>query len=311
MTDIRARLPRRAVLGAALGGLALAAMTPQIGAAAPLETAEVRAIAFEGRTPVVAEDGLWRAQNQMTSWKPVSTEFGDVTALAAHPDDNGRIFAGTRSGGVLVSEDGGASWAESGGSGLPGAPVTALAIAAGDPRRLYVAIEGDGLWTSADAGESWEFAMDRPFIDGAERDLLTLTSVNAETGMGGIWIYAGTKAGLTRLPDCFCRWQDVQPGNAMDALVAGVAVPEAKPLPKGEPVLSLAVPPKNGSIIYAALPSGTWKSSDAGVNWTRVDQSPARLVAVNPEASDHVVAITEAGVLTSRDGGMSWTAPGA
>ena len=309
MTDIRARLPRRAMLGAALGGLALAASMPQVGAAAPLESAEVQAIAFEGPTPVVAEDGLWRAQDQVTSWKPVSTEFGDVTALAAHPQ-GGRIFAGTRSGGVLVSEDGGASWAESG-SGLPGAPVTALAIAAGDPRRLYVAIEGDGLWTSADAGESWEFAMDRPFIDGAERDLLTLASVNAETGMGGIWIYAGTEAGLTRLPDCFCRWQDVQPGNAMDALVAGEAVPEAKPLPGGEPVLSLAVAPEDGSVIYAALPSGTWKSSDAGVNWTRVDQSSAHLVAVNPRAPAHVVAITEAGILTSRDGGMTWAAPGA
>lgn len=310
MTDTRARLPRRAVLGAALGGLALAAMMPQIGSAAPLELADVQAIGFEGSTPVVAEDGFWRAQDQMASWKPVSTEFGDVTALAAHPEGNGQIFAGTRSGRVLVSDDGGAGWMESG-SGLPGAPVTALAIAAADPRRLYVAIEGDGLWTSADAGESWEFAMDRPFIDGSERDLLTLASVNAETGMGGIWIYAGTEAGLTRLPDCFCRWQEVQPGNAMDALVAGETVAEARSLPVGEPVRSLAVAPGDGAVIYAALPSGTWKSNDAGVNWARVDQSPARLVAVNPEASDHVVAITEAGVLTSRDGGMSWTAPGA
>ena len=141
MADIRARLPRRAVLGAALGGLALAAMMPQIGAAAPLEHTDVRAIAFDGRAPMVAEDGLWRAQDQMASWKPVSTETGDVTALATHPEGGGRIFAGTRSGDVLISDDGGASWEESG-PGLPGAPVTALAIAASDPRRLYVAIEG-------------------------------------------------------------------------------------------------------------------------------------------------------------------------
>ena len=59
--------------------------------------------------------------------------------------------------------------------------------------------------------------MDRPYEDGAERDLLTLASVNAETGMGGIWIYAGTERGLTRLPDCLCRWQEVQPGDAMAA----------------------------------------------------------------------------------------------
>jgi photosystem II stability/assembly factor-like uncharacterized protein len=84
-----------------------------------------------------------------------------------------------------------------------------------------------------------------------------------------------------------------------------------KPLPEGEPVLSLAVAPQDGSVIYAALPSGTWKSTDAGVKWARMDQSPARLVAVNSAIPAHVVAITEAGVLTSRDGGMTWTAPGA
>ncbi|MDV4146746.1 hypothetical protein [Shimia sp. FJ5] len=58
--------------------------------------------------------------------------------------------------------------------------------------------------------------MDRPWLDDAERDPLALASVELETGMGGIWIYAGTEVGLARVPDCFCRWQDVQPGNAMD-----------------------------------------------------------------------------------------------
>ena len=52
--------------------------------------------------------------------------------------------------------------------------------------------------------------MDRPWLDDAERELLSLASVELETGMGGIWIYAGTEVGLTRVPDCFCRWQDVQ-----------------------------------------------------------------------------------------------------
>ena len=195
----------------------------------------------------------------------------------------------------------------------PGGPVKALAIAAEDPEAVYAAVQGDGLWASKDAGQSWQLAMDRPFEDGAERDLLTLASVNAETGMGGIWIYAGTEAGLARVPDCFCRWQDVQPGSAMDAFVAGETPPPSRPLPGGggEAVRSLAAAPRDGSPIYAGLTSGLWKSTDAGVNWARVHGAPTRLVAVNPGDPDHVVAVTDAGILTSRDGGLTWTAPGA
>lgn len=86
--------------------------------------------------------------------------------------------------------------------------------------------------------------MDRPWLDDAEREPLALASVELETGMGGIWIYAGTEVGLARVPDCFCRWQDVQPGNAMDALVAGEAPPSEAPLPGGQPILSLASAPR-------------------------------------------------------------------
>ncbi|MDP2739607.1 MAG: hypothetical protein Q8O82_13135 [Pseudorhodobacter sp.] len=90
----------------------------------------------------------------------------------------------------------------------------------------------DGLWRSADAGATWAFAMDRPWIAEAEREVLALASVNLASGMGGIWIYAGTGRGLTRVPDCFCRWQDVVAGDAMDALVADNA-----PVPVGrEPI---------------------------------------------------------------------------
>lgn len=306
MTYIGARQCRRAVLGLAVGGLALAALAPRIGVAAPYQPVEVQAITFDGGTPLIAGDGLWRLQTR--GWEPVAPDIGQVTALAVH--QGGRLFAGTASGDVLLSEDGGANWAETG-KGLPGAPVTALAIAATDPQRIYAAIEGDGLWTSPDSGESWEFAMDRPFIDGAERELLTLASVNAQTGMGGIWIYAGTEAGLTRLPDCFCRWQDVQPGDAMDALASGEALPERTPLPEGEPVQSLSTTPQDGSVIYAGLPSGIWKTTDAGVNWSRLSDTPARLVAVDPTNPQNLVAVTEGGILTSRDGGLTWTAPGA
>jgi photosystem II stability/assembly factor-like uncharacterized protein len=304
--DDRVRLSRRAVLGGALGGLLLAAAMPARGLAAALRAQNVSALVFDGPALVVAAGGLWRSGDAGGSWTPLPIGAGEITALAAHPDRPGRLVAGTASGEILVSGDGGKTWSAS--AGLPGAPVRTLAIAAQAPDTLYAAIEGDGLWTSSDAGKSWDFAMDRPYEDGAERDLLTLASVDAGTGMGGIWIYAGTEAGLTRLPDCFCRWQDVQPCNAMDALVAGEAPPPEKPLPEGETVQSLSASPRNGEVIYAGLPSGTWKSTDAGVSWTRVGDVPARLVAIDPANPERIAAVTSNGILISLDGGLAWTA---
>lgn len=305
-----ARLSRRAVLGSAMGSLALAALRPEIALAVGLPEGEVRAIVFDGDAWVLASDGLWRSLDEGATWTGISPPGDEITALAVHPDRAGRIFAGLASGRILTSRDGGAEWIEIG-SGMPRAPVRALAGAAQAPQTLYAAVEGDGLWISRDAGQSWEFAMDRPYSDGAERDLLTLASVNAETGMGGIWIYAGTESGVTRLPDCFCRWQDVQPGNAMDALAAGESPSAMKPLPKFEPVRSLAAAPREPMLLYAGLPSGIWKSTDAGVTWEKVNSADTRGLAVDPGNPLHVLAATAGGLLLSRDGGLAWTAPGA
>lgn len=153
--------------------------------------------------------------------------------------------------------------------------------------------------------------MDRPWLEGAERDVLALASVRLDTGMGGIWVYAGTEAGLTRVPDCFCRWQEVRPGNAMDALVAGEAPPEMEPLPAGEPVRGLAVSLARPELIHAALPSGIWRSEDAGVTWALAKASDAFCIAADPADPLHIVAGTTGGLVDSRDGGLTWTAHSA
>ncbi len=126
--------------------------------------------------------------------------------------------------------------------------------------------------------------------------------------MGGIWIYAGTELGLTRVPDCFCRWQDVQPGDAMDALVSGKPAPSEAPLPEGETINGLVSAASLPNRLYAALPSGIWVSEDAGVVWVQRSTAGARALAVHPRNADHVAALTGDGLTQTRDGGMSWSA---
>lgn len=304
-TTFYARISRRAFLGAMVAGAGLSSLPWSIRAALGDGSAG-SALAFDGDALIVARGTLSRNDGGGT-WTALPAPAGGIGALATHPARPGRIAAGLTTGGVALSEDGGRSW-EMAGQGLPGAAVTAIALAAGNPDTLYAAVRGDGLWKSEDAGRSWAFAMDRPWLADAERDLTALASVDLATGMGGIWIYAGTATGLTRVPDCFCRWQDVQPGDAMDALATGTPPSPEAPLPDGEPINALVSAASRPTRLYAALPSGIWESQDAGVVWSRTTSKVAAALAVHPVKSDYVVASAGDGLIQSSDGGVTWTA---
>lgn len=290
---------------ALLGGSAVAAVWPVRRAAAG--GGPVSALVFDGDALVAAGDQVWRLDASGGAVAPLVTPRRPIRALACHPARSGRLFAAAEGGDLVRSDDGGRAWRPAD-NGLPRAQVTALAIAAAAPETLYAAVAGDGLWRSEDAGGTWSFVMDRPWILEAEREVLALASVNLASGMGGIWIYAGTEKGLTRVPDCFCRWQDVVAGDAMEALAAGVAPPPEAPLPEGEPVLALVSAHAAPERLYAALTSGIWASADGGVTWSRTSDLRATALALHPADPNHIAAATAAGLTTSRDGGATWAA---
>ncbi len=259
-------MSRRRMLSGGLAAVGATLILPHASLATTTGAA-IRALHYDGDTLVVASKReLWRV-SAPSDIQHVPLKRS-ITAITSHPDTSGILFAAVDPVGLMRSRDGGRTWADAS-AGLPATRVTALAQAALEPDMLYAALANDGLWRSKDAGESWEFVMDRPYLDGAEREVLTLVSVGNPTGMGGIWLYAGTDAGLTRVPDCFCRWQDVTAGDAMDALAAGKTPPSAEPLPQGQTITHLALSSKAPERLYAGLASGLWASTDAGVNWTR------------------------------------------
>ena len=306
MIETRTWPTRRSVLTSVLG-LGVSAMVPRFALAA--SDGVQGALAFDGDVILTAGRQLSISSDAGGSWTEQKMP-GQVLALATHRDRPGRVVAGLSAGGVGISGDGGATWRIDN-AGLPAGEVNAMVIGSQNPDLVYAAILGDGLYKSEDAGESWALAMDRPWLNEAERDPLTLVSVDLETGMGGIWIYAGTETGLTRVPDCFCRWQAVQPGNAMDALVTGDAPPPENPLPEGEAVLSLASSPSVPERLYAALPSGIWSSADGGVVWKQMTLDAASVVAVHPEDETYIAAVISGTLKLSRDGGATWTATAA
>jgi photosystem II stability/assembly factor-like uncharacterized protein len=282
-----------------IAGLAAAGGTlPLVLHAAPRAPgirSQIRALVFEGEALLLAGAAVGRSTDGGATWTDLSAQPpGAVASLACHPERPGLILAASAAVGVSRSDDGGAHWREAS-SGLPAAQVDAVAISAHDPDMLYASVRGDGLWRSGDGGGAWEFAMDRPFEEAAERDVLALASVNNPTDMGGYWIFAGTARNVTKVPDCFCRWYSV--GNSG--------------LPRG-PVTSLALAPSLPDVLFAGLPSGVWRSDDAGESWRlAMDALSSPCVAVDPADPDHVVAAAESAVLASRDGGLIWAARAA
>ena len=309
---------RRLLLG--LGAAALGSSGPPglmrafAGTPAGRPTGTTTALAFDQGKLLAAAAGIWVSADGGASFSPRAQGPGlALTALATHPDLAGVIYA-TTSAGLLRSEDAGLAWHPVG-PGLPVSPLDAVAIAAHDPQVIYVAVRGDGLWQSKDGGKSWDFAMDRPLVEKVEVDVQALASVGSLSGMGGYWVYAGTAKGISKVPDCFCRWSSLESTGAM-----AVSTSAAKPAPI-DPALrlphlsatSLALAPSVPEVLFAGLPSGIWKTTDGGATWALVNTAlAAPILAVDPMDPTHVVAADAGGaMLSSRDGGVTWAAPSA
>lgn len=162
------------------------------------------AIDGEGRSLLLgAHTGLFRSEDGGKSWQPVALSAThahlDVMAIAPDPTDARSIYVGTHEAGAFRSTDGGATWTEIN-TGLAGLDVHGLAVDPTAAGKLHAAVRerGEGLYRSTDGGAKWTRVDDGP---GGE--VKVLASVNIPTGMGGIWLYAGTAEGLQRDPDCF------------------------------------------------------------------------------------------------------------
>ncbi len=157
----------------------------------------------EGRTLFLgAHTGLFRSDDGGRSWKKVALSAKqsgfDVMAVTPDPKEPKTIYVATHEAGVFKSTDGGTTWKEIN-TGLGGPDVHGLAIDPNDSKlHVLVREKGEGIYRSTNGGGKWTRVDDGP---GGE--VKVLTSVNIPTGMGGIFLYAGTAEGLQRSPDCF------------------------------------------------------------------------------------------------------------
>lgn len=149
---------------------------------------------------VGTHQGLFLSPDAGVTWRRVAPQ-GDVPGsdfmtLAMHPQAHSRIYAGGRDLGIVRSEDFGQTWQRAA-QGLPSADVYALATDAHKPEQLYAWVVDHGLYRSQDGARSWHRTVDGP----PNPEVRALASVNISTGMGGIYIYAGTADGVFKNTD--------------------------------------------------------------------------------------------------------------
>jgi len=126
---------------------------------------------------------------------PAQFGFGQVLL---NPEKPTSIYAGGLSAGVILSEDGGATW-RSITSGLPSMEVEALAIHAFRRETLYASIRGGGIYRTENGGQQWQRMNGGP----PNRPLLALTHSPLAGSMNTGWLYAGTRDGPYISMDCF------------------------------------------------------------------------------------------------------------
>jgi ligand-binding sensor domain-containing protein len=158
----------------------------------------------DGSLWIGTHHGLYRSYDEGKTWQavkiPANLAAMDFMSFAQDPTTPKVIYIGTHNRGILKTSDGGTTWTQI--TGIGNADVHSLAVDSftpTQPTRWYAWIVDKGLFRSLGDLDEWKRQDDGP----ENPDVRTLQSVNISTGMGGIWLYAGTAGGLFRSPDCF------------------------------------------------------------------------------------------------------------
>lgn len=218
---------------------------------------------------------IFRTDDGGENWKVVYTEPGAkvvITVLAQNPRELNVLFAGTSTGTVVKSTDGGDTWKNIGES-LNG-PITDMAFDAVNASSLYVLSFNKQLYYSADSGAT--------FVDW-DKETKSQGSNNR------------TLSARTDPP----KNQDLQQNANADNGAPGV-------------LIALVSDPSISGRVYVSKIGGLFRSNDFGKTWEEINiiestaKLPIRAVAINPHNSNEIIFAAGVAFYKSLDDGGTW-----
>jgi photosystem II stability/assembly factor-like uncharacterized protein len=242
------------------------------------------------------DKGKPNAAASAASWKAVGWGGGGLFwAAVFHPVNPQVIYMGGDVAGVYKTEDAGKNWRLIN-NGLSNYAVYSMAISTKDPETVF-ALTTNGLCKSIDGGANWRLLPETPKAKRgivAERNK-SVRAVAVDPTDSNI-LYAGTpKGSVFKSVNGGETWQEAYKGQ------------------QPGPVFSVAVSPRNPSVVVAASGGdGILISRDRGATW-KPASAPTDAQSVAVSASDPNVlyaAFAKEGVYRSTDGGQNWTACG-
>jgi len=264
-------------------------------------------IVFAGTT-----EGLWRTVDSGATWQRTTGPEVIINDVFVDPTNTSRVMLATDRGGVLVSNDGGNSFAQSN-SGFSAREITSYVADVSNPQTVYVGVVNDkalgGVFASTNGGLSW--TQKSAGLEG--HDVVSLGQ-----GTDGTLV-AGTRHGIYRLQgDVWSRVKDITlnpppapaPRTAKKvaghtAAVATVHKPVAKTVTDFQATINGIA--RGGDTLYAATSGGLFRSVTSGQSWKEVPGFEPRSWNFVAASKSTVLASNLNSASLSSDGGEQWS----
>jgi photosystem II stability/assembly factor-like uncharacterized protein len=273
-------------------------------------------------------EGFWMSSNGGKAWALTTQRNLEINSIAVHPEEPNRVFIGTNNNGVMVSTDGGRSFAQTNTS-FTSRFAYFVTPDIQQSNRLYAATHntatgGGFFFVSNDTGQTWQPGKN---LDVARVKPFALKQDPANPNL----IYLGTNLGIFRSTDRGNSWAQLAVPKPVKAPVKKKVVAK-KPVKKTASVSPVAVAVAGPKLIPAitekvkvieAIPDGKgglivgtdkgiYRSTDLTKGWEKLTISPGlndnifaiHVAAARPETI--WVGTATSGVLVSRDNGKTW-----
>lgn len=249
--------------------------------------------------------GLWRSDDDTATWRRTTSGDWSIIGLITDAKQPGRLVVGLERRGVVVSEDGGATFRPAN-AGFDHQQTFLFAMDPDKPERMLAVLTNaaEAVRVTEDGGRNW-----RPLGPGLKPEL-----TNRVYAGQGDWWAALERGGLLRYDAKSAKWiaigmiESAKPAARPAKGPAKGRKPLAgKPAPFRERIVDMEFA---STAWYAATDRGLHVSRDRGRTWAPLALAPAKtaVLSVRVAPDGQTISALSANTLhTSSDGGQQWS----